>query len=293
MRVVRETKFAGISPAARGKVRDIYDAGDKLLIVATDRLSAFDVILPTPIPDKGWVLTQLSLFWFDLLRDVIPNHVVSGTELPAAFDAYREDLAGRSMLVRKTEPLPIECVVRGYVSGSGWKDYQATGKICGIALPAGLRESDRLPEPIFTPATKAATAHDENISFERAASLIGNERAQRVRDISLEIYRRAAEYAEPRGILLADTKFEFGLLKNELIWIDEALTPDSSRFWPAAQYRPGGPQPSFDKQFVRDYLESIHWPKTPPGPELPAEVVSATRGKYREAYRILTGRELD
>jgi len=293
MRVVRETKFAGISPAARGKVRDIYDAGDKLLIVATDRLSAFDVILPTPIPDKGRVLTQLSLFWFDLLRDVIPNHVVSGTELPAAFGAYREDLAGRSMLVRKTEPLPIECVVRGYVSGSGWKDYQATGKICGIALPAGLRESDRLPEPIFTPATKAATGHDENISFERAASLVGNERAQRVRDVSLEIYRRAAAYAAPRGILLADTKFEFGLLNDELIWIDEALTPDSSRFWPAAQYRPGGPQPSFDKQFVRDYLESIHWPKTPPGPELPPEVVSATRGKYREAYRILTGRELD
>jgi phosphoribosylaminoimidazole-succinocarboxamide synthase len=293
MRVVRETKFAGVSPAARGKVRDIYDAGDKLLIVATDRLSAFDVILPTGIPDKGRVLTQLSLFWFKLLCDVIPNHVVSGTELPAAFDAYREDLAGRSMLVRKTQPLPIECVVRGYVSGSGWKDYQATGKICGIALPAGLRESDRLPEPIFTPATKAATGHDENISFERAASLIGNERAERIREISLEIYRRAAAYAEPRGILLADTKFEFGLLKDELIWIDEALTPDSSRFWPAAQYKPGGPQPSFDKQFVRDYLESIHWPKTPPGPELPPEVVSATRGKYREAYRILTGRELD
>ena len=293
MRVVRETNFAGISPAARGKVRDIYDAGDKLLIVATDRLSAFDVILPTPIPDKGRVLTQLSLFWFDLLRDVIPNHVVSGTELPVAFDAYREDLAGRSMLVRKTEPLPIECVVRGYVSGSGWKDYQATGKICGIALPAGLRESDRLPEPIFTPATKAATGHDENISFERAASLVGNERAHRVREISLEIYRRAAVYAEPRGILLADTKFEFGLLNDERIWIDEALTPDSSRFWPAAQYKPGGPQPSFDKQFVRDYLESIRWPKTPPGPELPPEVVDSTRGKYREAYRILTGRELD
>jgi phosphoribosylaminoimidazole-succinocarboxamide synthase len=293
MRVVRETKFAGISPAARGKVRDIYDAGDKLLIVATDRLSAFDVILPTPIPDKGRVLTQLSLFWFELLRDVIANHVLSGTEFPAPFDAYREDLAGRSMLVRKTVPLPIECVVRGYVSGSGWKDYQAAGKICGIALPAGLRESDRLPEPIFTPATKAATGHDENISFERAAALIGEERARQVRDVSLEIYRRAAAYAEPRGILLADTKFEFGLLNDELIWIDEALTPDSSRFWPAAQYKPGGPQPSFDKQFVRDYLESIHWPKTPPGPELPPEVVAATRGKYREAYRILTGHELD
>ena len=293
MRVVRETKFAGIAPAARGKVRDIYDAGDKLLIVATDRLSAFDVILPTPIPDKGRVLTQLSLFWFDLLRDVIPNHMLSATEFPAPFDTYRDELAGRSMLVRKTAPLPIECVVRGYVSGSGWKDYRATGKICGIALPAGLRESDRLPEPIFTPATKAATGHDENISFEQAASLIGSERAQRVRGVGLEIYRRAAAYAEPRGILLADTKFEFGVLNDELIWIDEALTPDSSRFWPAAQYKPGGPQPSFDKQFVRDYLESIHWPKTPPGPELPPEVVAATRGKYREAYRILTGRELD
>jgi len=293
MRVLRETKFAGLSPAARGKVRDIYDAGDKLLIVATDRLSAFDVILPTPIPDKGRVLTQLSLFWFDLLRDVIPNHVLSATEFPAPFDAYHEELAGRSMLVRKTAPLPIECVVRGYVSGSGWKDYQRTGAICGIALPPGLRESDRLPEAIFTPATKAATGHDENISFERVASLIGNERARAVRDVSLEIYRRAATYAEPRGILLADTKFEFGLLKDELIWIDEALTPDSSRFWPAMQYEPGGPQASFDKQFVRDYLESIDWPKTPPGPELPPEVVAATRGKYREAYRILTGRELD
>jgi phosphoribosylaminoimidazole-succinocarboxamide synthase len=293
MRVVRETKFAGISPAARGKVRDIYDAGDKLLIVATDRLSAFDVILPTPIPDKGKVLTQLSLFWFDLLRDAIPNHVLSATEFPAPFDTYRDELAGRSMLVRKTEPLPIECVVRGYVSGSGWKDYQATGQICGIPLPQGLRESDRLPEPIFTPATKAATGHDENISFERAASLVGSELAIQVRNVSLEIYRRAAAYAEPRAILLADTKFEFGLLENELIWIDEALTPDSSRFWPAAKYKPGGPQPSFDKQFVRDYLESIHWPKTPPGPELPPEVVAATRGKYREAYRILTGRELD
>jgi len=293
MRVVRETKFAGISPAARGKVRDIYDAGDKLLIVATDRLSAFDVILPTPIPDKGRVLTQLSLFWFDLLRDVIPNHVLSASEFPAPFDTHREELAGRSMLVRKTAPLPIECVVRGYVSGSGWKDYQSTGEICGIALPRGLRESDRLPEPIFTPATKAATGHDENILFERAASLVGSERAMQVRDVSLEIYRRAAAYAEPRGILLADTKFEFGLLNDELIWIDEALTPDSSRFWPAAQYKPGGPQPSFDKQFVRDYLESIHWPKTPPGPELPPDVVAATRGKYSEAYRILTGRELD
>jgi phosphoribosylaminoimidazole-succinocarboxamide synthase len=293
MRVVRETQFAGISPAARGKVRDIYDLGDKLLIVATDRLSAFDVVLPTPIPDKGRVLTQLSLFWFELLRNVIPNHVLSATEFPSPFDRYRDDLAGRSMLVRKARSLPIECVVRGYVSGSGWKDYRATGKICGLVLPAGLQESDRLPEPIFTPATKAVTGHDENITFEQAVSLVGKKVAERVRNVSLEIYRRATEHAEPRGVLLADTKFEFGLLNNELIWIDEALTPDSSRFWPAAQYRPGGPQPSFDKQFVRDYLEGIRWPKVPPGPELPADVVAATRAKYREAYRILTGHELD
>jgi phosphoribosylaminoimidazole-succinocarboxamide synthase len=292
-RVLRETHFAGITPLARGKVRDIYDLGDKLLIIATDRLSAFDVILPTPIPDKGRVLTQLSLFWFDLLKDVIPNHVLSATDFPAPFDAYREEIAGRSMVVRKTQPLPIECVVRAYLSGSGWKDYRATGSVCGIPLPAGLRESDRLPEPIFTPATKAASGHDENISFEHAASLVGKDLAERVRAVSLEIYRRGAAYAEPRGIILADTKFEFGLLQNELIWIDEALTPDSSRFWPAAQYQPGGPQPSFDKQFVRDYLERIRWPKTPPGPELPPDVVAATRAKYREAYRILVGRELD
>jgi phosphoribosylaminoimidazole-succinocarboxamide synthase len=293
MRVVRETQFAGISPAGRGKVRDIYDLGDKLLIVATDRLSAFDVVLPTPIPDKGRVLTQLSVFWFQQLENLVPNHLLSATEFPAAFDAYREDLAGRSMVVRKARPLPIECVVRGYISGSGWKDYRSTGTICGIALPGGLQESDRLPEPVFTPATKAATGHDENISFEQAASLIGKELAERVRAVSMEIYRRAAAYAEPRGILVADTKFEFGLLDNELLWIDEALTPDSSRFWPAARYQPGGAQPSFDKQFVRDYLERIQWPKTPPGPELPSDVVAATRAKYREAYGILAGRELD
>jgi phosphoribosylaminoimidazole-succinocarboxamide synthase len=293
MRVIRETHFSGITPTARGKVRDIYDLGDKLLIVATDRLSAFDVILPTPIPDKGRVLTQLSLFWFNLLKDAIPNHVLSATDFSPPFDSYQDDLAGRSMVVRKTRPLPIECVVRGYVSGSGWKDYRASGKICGIALPPGLRESDRLPQPLFTPATKATTGHDENISFEQAVSLVGKELAERVRAISLEIYRRAAAYAEPRGIILADTKFEFGLLHNALIWIDEALTPDSSRFWPAAQYKPGGPQPSFDKQFVRDYLERIHWSKTPPGPELPPEVVAATRAKYLEAYRILVGHALD
>jgi phosphoribosylaminoimidazole-succinocarboxamide synthase len=300
MRVLRETNFAGITPAARGKVRDIYDLGDKLLIVASDRLSAFDVVLPTGIPDKGRVLTQLSVFWFELLHDVIPNHVLSATEFPAPFGAYRDELAGRSMLVRKAKPLPIECVVRGYVSGSGWKDYRATGKICGIPLPAGLRESDRLPQPIFTPATKAMSGHDENISFKQAASIVGQDVAERVRAVSLEIYGRAAAYAEPRGIILADTKFEFGLFPasdasatNELIWIDEALTPDSSRFWPAANYQPGGPQPSFDKQYVRDYLEGIQWNKTPPGPELPADVVGATRAKYREAFRILTGHELN
>jgi phosphoribosylaminoimidazole-succinocarboxamide synthase len=298
MRVVRETNFGGIAPAARGKVRDIYDLGDNLLIVASDRLSAFDVVLPTGIPDKGRVLTQLSLFWFELLRDVIPNHVLSATDFPAPFDAYKDELAGRSMVVRKTQPLPIECVVRGYVSGSGWKDYRATGKICGIDLPKGLVESDRLPEPIFTPATKAETGHDENISFDQAAALVGRELAEKVRAVSIDIYNRAAKYAEPRGIILADTKFEFGLLKNsagadELIWIDEALTPDSSRFWPAAHYEPGGPQPSFDKQFVRDYLERIQWSKTPPGPELPPEIVALTSAKYREAYRVLTGRDLD
>jgi len=292
-KVIRETHFAGIAPLARGKVRDIYDLGDRLLIVATDRLSAFDVVMPTPIPDKGRVLTQLSLFWFNLLRDVIPNHVLSATQFPAPFDGFAEELAGRSMVVRKTQPLPIECVARGYLSGSGWKEYRATGTVCGIALPAGLKESDKLPQPIFTPATKATSGHDENISFDRTAKLIGRPLAEKVRDVTLGIYRRAAAYAEPRGILLADTKFEFGQSNGGLMWIDEALTPDSSRFWPAAQYKPGGPQPSFDKQFVRDYLERIQWPKTPPGPDLPPDVVASTRAKYREAYRILVGHELE
>jgi phosphoribosylaminoimidazole-succinocarboxamide synthase len=293
MKTIRETNFTGLTPATRGKVRDIYDLGDKLLIVATDRLSAFDVVMPTPIPDKGRVLTQLSLFWFNLLRDVIPNHVLSSDNFPAPFDQFADDLAGRTMVVRKTKPLPIECVARGYLSGSGWKEYRTTGKVCGIALPSGLRESDKLPEPIFTPATKAASGHDENIGFERAAEMIGKPLAEKVRNVTLEIYRRAAAYAQQRGILLADTKFEFGLLGEELIWIDEALTPDSSRFWSAAQYQPGGAQPSFDKQFVRDYLERIQWPKTPPGPDLPPDVVAATRAKYREAYRILVGHELE
>jgi len=274
-------------------VRDIYDLDDRLLLVATDRLSAFDVVMPTPIPDKGRVLTQLSLFWFNLLSDVIPNHVLSSTDFPPPYDQHADELAGRSMVVRKTHPLPIECVARGYLSGSGWKEYKANRTVCGINLPAGLRESDKLPEPIFTPATKASTGHDENITFERAAEIIGKPLAEQVRSTTLEIYSRASAHAEPRGILLADTKFEFGLLDGKLMWIDEALTPDSSRFWPASQYAPGGPQPSFDKQFVRDYLERIQWPKTPPGPVLPSDVVAGTRAKYREAYRILVGHELD
>ena len=291
--VVLETNLPGLVLLGRGKVRDIYDLGDRLLIVATDRLSAFDVVLPTPIPDKGRVLTQLSLFWFKKLWDVVPNHVISGNEFPKELAPYREALRGRAMLVRRTNPIPIECVVRGYLAGSGWKEYQATGQVCGVTLPAGLRESDRLPEPIFTPATKAASGHDINIPFAEMAAQVGKPLAERLEALSLEIYRRAAEYAAERGILIADTKFEFGLAGNELVWIDEALTPDSSRFWPADQYAPGRPQPSFDKQFVRDYLERTGWSKKPPAPELPPDVVAATRAKYREAYERLVGHALD
>ena len=290
--VVWETNFPGLKLLSRGKVRDLYEIGNDLLLVATDRLSAFDVVLPTPVPDKGKVLTQLSLFWFEQLSDILPNHVLSASEFPEQAAAFREQLAGRAMLCRKTKPLPVECVVRGYLVGSGWKDYRATGKVCGLTLPAGLGESDRLPEPLFTPSTKATTGHDENISFDEVVSLIGGARAEEIRTVSIEIYRRAAAYAEPRGILLADTKFEFGLLGDELIWIDEALTPDSSRFWPAASYAPGQAQPSFDKQYVRDYLEQIAWNKQAPGPQLPAEVVAGTQAKYREAYRLLAGQEL-
>lgn len=291
--LVRETNFSGVKLRGRGKVRDIYEFGDRLLIVATDRLSAFDVVLPTPIPDKGRVLTQLSLFWFDKLQDVVPNHVLSATEFPPEVASHGEDLRGRAMLVRRTEPIPIECVVRGYISGSGWKDYQRSGRVCGVPLPPGLRESDRLPEPVFTPSTKATSGHDENISFEEAASRVGHALAERLRGLSLEIYSRAAAYAAERGILIADTKLEFGLAGGELVWIDEALTPDSSRFWPADQYVPGRSQPSFDKQYVRDYLEQIGWSKQPPAPELPANVVAATRARYREAYERLTGHALD
>src|SRR5438132_3904766 len=290
MRVLRETHFAGVAPIARGKVRDIYDLGDRLLIVATDRLSAFDVILPTPIPDKGRVLTQLSLFWFKLLRDVTPNHILSGAEIPEPFEQYGEELAGRSMVVRKTTPLPVECVVRGYLSGSGWKDYLATGSVCGHDLPAGLSESAQLPRPIFTPATKATTGHDENIDRESAAELVGADHFAEAERVSLALYRFAADYAKERGIIIADTKFELGVDETgQLVLADEALTPDSSRFWPADEYEPGGPQPSFDKQFVRDYCESLGWDKTPPGPELPEHVVSGTRARYIEAFERLTG----
>ena len=293
MSVISQTDFPALKLRGRGKVRDIYELGDRLLIVATDRLSAFDVVLPTPIPDKGRVLTQLSLFWFDKLADVVPNHILSAKNFDGELAPYAAALEGRAMLVRKTEPVPIECVVRGYISGSGWKDYQKSGAICGIPLPAGLHESDKLPQPIFTPSTKATTGHDENISFEETVSRVGKPLAERLRDTTLEIYKRAAEHAAARGIIIADTKFEFGLIGDELIWIDEALTPDSSRFWPASQYVPGKAQPSFDKQYVRDYLERIGWNKQPPAPALPPDVVEGTREKYREAYQRITGHALD
>ena len=291
--VISQTDFAGLKLRARGKVRDIYELGDQLLIVATDRLSAFDVVLPTPIRDKGRVLTQLSLFWFDKLAGIVPNHVISASNFTGALAPYADALKGRAMLVRRTEPVPIECVVRGYISGSGWKDYQKTGAVCGIALRSGLRESDRLPEPIFTPSTKATTGHDENISFDETVARIGRPLAEKLRDTSLAIYKSAAEFASVRGIIIADTKFEFGLIGDELIWIDEALTPDSSRFWPGSLYMPGKQQPSFDKQYVRDYLETIGWNKQPPAPALPPDVVAATTDKYREAYQRVTGHALD
>jgi phosphoribosylaminoimidazole-succinocarboxamide synthase len=278
----------------RGKVRDVYDLGDRLLIIATDRISAFDVVLPTGIPDKGVVLTQLSLFWFEMLADVVPHHLLESDV--ARFDAelqpFRDQLEARSMIVKKTAPLPVECVVRGYITGSGWKDYKATGSVCGIRLPEGLRESDRLQPALFTPSTKAEVGHDENIGFEEVERLVGSERASELRRVSLALYERARAHAESRGILLADTKFEFGIEDGRLIWIDEALTPDSSRFWPRDGYAPGRGQPSFDKQFVRDYLESLKWDKRPPAPALPEDVVSRTREKYLEAYTLLSGREL-
>jgi phosphoribosylaminoimidazole-succinocarboxamide synthase len=292
--IILETDIPGVERYARGKVRDVYSVGDRLLIVATDRISAFDYVLPTGIPDKGRVLTQLSIFWFDFLRDVTPTHFLSAdvSQYPPPFRAHADQLEGRSMLVKRARMVEIECVARGYISGSGWKEYREQGTVCGIRLPTGLRESDRLPEAIFTPATKAQTGHDENISFETMAGIIGEALARRLRDFTLDIYNRAARYAESRGIIIADTKFEFGFVGDELVLGDEVLTPDSSRFWPAESYRPGGPQQSFDKQFVRDYLESIHWNKQPPAPPLPEEVAAKTSEKYRQAWSVLTGRSL-
>jgi phosphoribosylaminoimidazole-succinocarboxamide synthase len=286
-----ESNLPGIKLWKRGKVRDVYEVGDKLLLIATDRLSAFDVVLPSGIPGKGVLLTQMSLFWFELLKDVVPHHVVSAdvSDYPDELKRFRDQLEGRSMLVQRTDVLPIECVVRGYIVGSGWKDYKKTGAICGIALPAGLRESDKLEPPIFTPATKAETGHDENISFETMIETVGPDRAAEARRVSLEIYERARAHAEARGIIVADTKFEFGIRDGRLIWIDEALTPDSSRFWPRDAYAPGRSQPSFDKQFVRDYLETLDWDKQAPGPELPPEVVARTVEKYVEAFERLRG----
>ena len=293
---VIETKLAGLTFLGRGKVRDIYEVDGKLLLVASDRLSAFDVVMPDGIPGKGQVLNQISAFWFRKLSAVIPNHMLSVdvTEFPAAARPHADTLRGRAMLCRKASPLPVECVVRGYLSGSGWAEYKERGEVCGIPLPTGLRESDKLSEPIFTPATKEEKGkHDVNISYARMSEILGKERAAAVRDAAVALYRKAADYALGRGIIIADTKFEFGLAEGQLILIDEALTPDSSRFWPAADYRPGGPQPSFDKQFVRDYLLTLPWNKTSPGPKLPADVIAKTAGKYREALKILTGKDIE
>jgi phosphoribosylaminoimidazole-succinocarboxamide synthase len=323
-----ETSFPNLKLLGRGKVRDIYEVGDDLLLIATDRISAFDYVLGSGIPDKGKVLTQLSAFWFERIGNLVPHHVIATdiAKYPAALQAHAETLLGRSMLCRRTRPLPIECVARGYLSGSGWKEYQQTGSVCGIVLPSGLRESDRLPEPIFTPATKAETGHDVNISEEEAATIVGRDLLARVKALTLEIFRRGCEHAEAKGIIIADTKFEFGLAPaspsrrsaglsaearsakvegaeadrssanvigdDEVVLIDEVLTPDSSRFWPKDQYKPGGAVPSFDKQYVRDYLEEIRWNKQPPVPSLPEAVVLRTREKYVEAFRRLTGREL-
>ncbi|MBT1075221.1 phosphoribosylaminoimidazolesuccinocarboxamide synthase [Geobacter grbiciae] len=291
--LVLKTDFPDLKLVARGKVRDIYDLGEALLIVTTDRISAFDVIMNEGIPDKGYVLTQISAFWFRQMEDIIPNHIISTEvkDFPAECQKYAADLEGRSMLVKKAKPLPAECIVRGYISGSGWKDYKATGAICGIKLPAGLVESDKLEEPIFTPSTKAELGtHDENISFDKMVEMMGKELAEKVRDVTIAIYKRARDIADAKGIIIADTKFEYGMYNGELIIIDECMTPDSSRFWPKGSYKPGGAQPSFDKQFLRDYLETLDWNKTAPAPPLPAEIVKKTGEKYMEALVRLTGK---
>ena len=292
--IILETSLDGIERFSRGKVRDVYRLGDQLLIVATDRLSAFDVVLPTGIPDKGRVLTQMSIFWFELLRDVTETHFLTADvdTYPAVLRPFLAQLERRSMLVKRAEMVPIECVARGYLAGSGWKEYRASGTVCGIPLPKGLQESSKLPEPIFTPSTKAQTGHDENISFERMAGVVGQETARQLHDLTLAIYTRAASYAESRGIIIADTKFEFGYIGGKLVLGDEVLTPDSSRFWPLESYKAGQAQNSYDKQYVRDYLEDIRWNKQPPAPVLPPEVAQRTSAKYRDAYRLLTGREL-
>jgi len=293
--VLLTTHFPDLSLRASGKVRDVYDVdAGHLLFVATDRISAFDYVLATGIPNKGRVLTQMSMFWFEFLKDVVPNHVATTNvkEYPAAIQKYSDQLVGRSMLVKRAEMFPVECVARGYLSGSGWKEYQATGSVCGIPLPKGLRDSDQLPEPIFTPATKAETGHDENISFERIVGILGAELSEQLRSLTLTIYKKASEYARQKGIIIADTKFEFGRTDAGITLADEVLTPDSSRFWPLDTYAPGKAQNSYDKQFVRDYLESIKWNKQPPAPALPAEVAAKTSEKYVEAYRLLTGRAL-
>lgn len=289
--VLYDTVFPELNLRRQGKVRDMYDLGDVLLMVATDRISAFDVVMPTPIPGKGRILTQMSKFWFEMMEGLIENHLITADveQYPQACNPYVDSIRDRSMLVRKAEPLPVECIVRGYLSGSGWKSYLESGEICEISLPAGLQESGRLPEPVFTPSTKAELgAHDENVSFEHVQETLGEDLSVRVRDISLAIYQRAVEFAEARGIIIADTKFEFGLIDGELTLIDEILTPDSSRFWPKDTYRPGGPQQSFDKQYLRDYLLSLDWDRRPPAPKLPPEIVKNTLSKYEEALRRLT-----
>lgn len=293
--VLAQTEIPGLTLHARGKVRDIYDLGEQLLFVASDRISAFDYVLASGIPDKGRVLTQLSLFWFDLLADIVPNHVITADfdDFPAVLQPYERQLRGRSMIVQRAEMVTTECVVRGYLSGSGWKEYQQTGKVCGIELPAGLRESDPLPRPIFTPAIKATSGHDENIPFAEMVARVGGPLSEELRDLSLRLYERASAHARERGIIIADTKFEFGRAQDQTVLADEVFTPDSSRFWPAESYSPGKPQLSFDKQFVRDYLEGIRWNKQPPAPALPDEVAQKTSEKYKQAFRQLTGSELD
>ena len=293
--ILQKTRFENLNLVNRGKVRDIYEIDDKLLIVTTDRMSAFDVVMDDPIPDKGKILTSISLFWFEKMASIVENHLISAdtAEYPPACQEYAKDLAGRSMLVKKAKPLPVECIVRGYLSGSGWNEYQSEQSVCGISLPGGLKESEKLPQPIFTPSTKAeAGLHDENISFEKTVDILGRETADTIRDLSLRIYSQGSALAAEKGIIIADTKFEFGYVNDGLILIDEVLTPDSSRFWPVDLYQPGGAQQSFDKQFLRDYLNGLDWPKTPPPPKLPEEVIQGTRAKYLEALVRLTGQGL-